>query len=71
MVASPPPQPAAIALTDSPQLSDAALRAAHRRTRLAQLLIWLIPLLWIVNSVIARRAPGVGLPPAPSVLLSP
>ena len=62
MVASPPPQPAAIALTDSPQLSDAALRAAHRRTRLAQLLIWLIPLLWIVNSVIARRAPGVITP---------
>ena len=30
--------------------------------RLAKLLIWIIPLLWIVNSVIARRAPGVITP---------
>ena len=30
--------------------------------RLAKLLIWVIPLLWIVNSVIARRAPGVITP---------
>ena len=33
--------------------------AAVRR---AKLLIWIIPLLWIVNSVIARRAPGVITP---------
>ena len=30
--------------------------------RQAKLLIWIIPLLWIVNSVIARRAPGVITP---------
>ena len=29
---------------------------------MAKLLIWIIPLLWIVNSVIARRAPGVITP---------
>ena len=32
--------------------------------RLAKLLIWVIPLLWIVNSVIARRATGVITPHA-------
>ena len=38
-----------------PEPSAGALRAA-------KLLIWVIPLLWIVNSVIARRAPGVITP---------
>jgi drug/metabolite transporter (DMT)-like permease len=42
--------------------AEAAPPAAHPKTRLAQLLIWIIPLLWIVNSVIARRAPGVITP---------
>ena len=30
--------------------------------RIAKVLFWVIPLLWIVNSVIARRAPGVITP---------
>ena len=30
--------------------------------RIAKLLFWIIPLLWIVNSMIARRAPGVITP---------
>jgi hypothetical protein len=34
--------------------------AAH--VRIAKVLFWVIPLLWIVNSVIARRAPGVITP---------
>ena len=49
-------------MTDTPVPSDPAAPAAHPHTRLAQLLIWVIPLLWIVNSVIARRAPGVITP---------
>ena len=49
-------------MTDTPVPSDPAAAAAHPHTRLAQLLIWVIPLLWIVNSVIARRAPGVITP---------
>ena len=32
------------------------------KTRLAMLLIWLIPLLWTVNMVVARKAPGVVSP---------
>ena len=31
-------------------------------TRAAKLLIWVIPLLWVVNSFIARRAAGVITP---------
>ena len=41
--------------TMQPEHSAAAQRAA-------KLLIWVIPLLWIVNSVIARRASGVITP---------
>ncbi len=33
-----------------------------RQVRIAKLLFWVIPLLWIVNSMIARRAPGVITP---------
>jgi len=32
------------------------------QVRIAKFLFWVIPLLWIVNSVIARRAPGVITP---------
>jgi hypothetical protein len=32
------------------------------QVRVAKLLFWIIPLLWIVNSMIARRAPGVITP---------
>jgi drug/metabolite transporter (DMT)-like permease len=49
-------------LTEPLSSADAASPAVHPHTRLAQLLIWIIPLLWIVNSVIARRAPGVITP---------
>jgi len=38
------------------------LRATQSRARLAQGLIWLIPLFWTVNSVIARKAPHVITP---------
>lgn len=31
----------------------------HKKTRLAQGALWLLPLLWTVNMVVARRAPGV------------
>jgi drug/metabolite transporter (DMT)-like permease len=33
--------------------------ATHRRTRLALLLVWLVPALWAVNYIVARKAPGV------------
>ena len=33
-----------------------------RQVHIAKLLFWIIPLLWIVNSMIARRAPGVITP---------
>jgi hypothetical protein len=49
-------------LTEPLSSADAASPAVHPHTRLAQLLIWIIPLLWIVNSVIARRAPGLITP---------
>ncbi len=49
-------------MTEPLSSADAAPPAAHPKTRVAQLLIWVIPLLWIVNSVIARRAPGVITP---------
>ena len=39
---------------------QAAPTPAH--VRIAKVLFWVIPLLWIVNSVIARRAPGVITP---------
>lgn len=32
---------------------------AQQRTRLAWLLVWLIPVLWAASYVVARRAPGV------------
>ena len=32
---------------------------AQRRTRLALLLVWLVPVMWTVNYVVARQAPGV------------
>lgn len=32
---------------------------AQRQVRWAQLAIWLVPLLWSVNYIVARRAPGV------------
>lgn len=32
---------------------------AQQRTRLAWLLVWLVPVLWAANYVVARRAPGV------------
>lgn len=32
---------------------------AQQRTRLALLLVWLVPVLWTVNYVVARQAPGV------------
>lgn len=32
---------------------------AQRRIRLALLLVWLVPVLWTVNYIVARRAPGV------------
>ena len=35
------------------------LEAALRQRRLALILIWLVPCLWTVNYVVARRAPGV------------
>ena len=31
----------------------------HPQQRLALTLIWLAPLLWTVNYIVARRAPGV------------
>ncbi len=40
-------------------MQEAPLRA---QVRIAKVLFWVIPLLWIVNSVIARRAPGVITP---------
>ena len=49
-------------MTEPLSSADAASPAIHPHTRLAQVLIWVIPLLWIVNSVIARRAPGVITP---------
>jgi drug/metabolite transporter (DMT)-like permease len=33
--------------------------AAQRETRQAQLLLWLVPALWSVNYIVARKAPGV------------
>jgi drug/metabolite transporter (DMT)-like permease len=33
--------------------------SAHRHTRLAQALVWLVPALWTVNYIAARKAPGV------------
>ncbi|MEO6016345.1 MAG: DMT family transporter [Polaromonas sp.] len=33
--------------------------AAQRQRRLALILIWLVPALWTVNYIVARRAPGV------------
>ncbi len=33
--------------------------AAQRETRLALLLLWLVPALWAVNYIVARKAPGV------------
>lgn len=36
--------------------------AADTRVRIAQVLIWVIPLLWTINGVIARKAPGVIAP---------
>jgi drug/metabolite transporter (DMT)-like permease len=45
-----------------PQLLDAAaVDAAHqaRLERLARLALWLVPALWSVNYIVARRAPGV------------
>jgi drug/metabolite transporter (DMT)-like permease len=33
--------------------------ATHRRARLALLLVWLVPALWAVNYIVARKAPGV------------
>ena len=35
------------------------LEQAQRRTRLALLLVWLVPVMWTVNYVVARQAPGV------------
>ena len=32
---------------------------AHRSTRIALVLVWLVPMLWTVNYIVARRAPGV------------
>ncbi len=32
---------------------------AQRQTRIALVLVWLVPVLWTVNYVVARRAPGV------------
>ena len=49
-------------MTEPLSSANAATAAVHPHTRLAQVLIWVIPLLWIVNSVIARRAPGVVTP---------
>ena len=49
-------------MTEPLSSASAAPPTVHPHTRLAQLLIWVIPLLWIVNSVIARRAPGVITP---------
>ena len=49
-------------MTDTLSSADTTPAAVHPKTRVAQLLIWVIPLLWIVNSVIARRAPGVITP---------
>lgn len=34
-------------------------RASAQHTRLAQALIWFLPLLWTVNMIVARKAPGV------------
>ena len=31
----------------------------HRQTRWAQTLLWLVPALWTVNYIVARKAPGV------------
>ena len=33
--------------------------AVQRETRLALLLLWLVPALWAVNYIVARKAPGV------------
>lgn len=33
--------------------------AAQRETRWAQVLLWLVPALWTVNYIVARKAPGV------------
>ena len=38
------------------------METTTRQVRIAKLLFWVIPLLWIVNSMIARRAPGVITP---------
>ena len=32
---------------------------AQRNTRIALVLVWLVPMLWTVNYIVARRAPGV------------
>ena len=32
---------------------------AQRETRWAQVLLWLVPALWTVNYIVARKAPGV------------
>ncbi len=32
---------------------------AQRHTRIALVLVWLVPMLWTVNYIVARRAPGV------------
>lgn len=36
-----------------------ALEAQHRQIRWAQTLLWLVPALWTVNYIVARKAPGV------------
>ena len=33
--------------------------ALQRDTRIALLLLWLVPALWAVNYIVARKAPGV------------
>ncbi len=35
------------------------LPAAHHQSRLALGLLWLVPMLWAVNYIVARKAPGV------------
>lgn len=42
-----------------PEVIDAPSEAARRQTRLALALLWLVPALWTVNYIVARKAPGV------------
>lgn len=42
--------------------NTATATAAASKARIAQMLIWVIPLLWTINGVIARKAPGVITP---------